>query len=254
MTTHDGNRFEEFFADRAYVTLKNLLYNYRLRKRAVHACRRGLKAGRILEVGSGLSPMVTDMQDIVYSELSFLALQSLRHSGLQGFYVVADAMNLPFKPGVFAQAVCSEVLEHLPEDRLAIGELARVIAGGGSLILTFPHRRDYFSCDDRFVGHFRRYDLPEMEKALRETGLTPVEIVKVLGPLEKLTMAIVVRMLTLFRQGARGAKATTGKGWPLLAPVFKWINRLYCLPIWLDCRLMPRCMAAVLLIRSVKIG
>ena len=60
MTSSRGNRFEDFFADDAYVSMKNLLYNYLLRKRAIRKCLLKQERGLILEVGSGLSPMVTD--------------------------------------------------------------------------------------------------------------------------------------------------------------------------------------------------
>ena len=60
MTRARDNRFEDFFADDAYVALKNHLYNYRLRKRAIKNSSQGQDSGLILEVGSGLSPVTTD--------------------------------------------------------------------------------------------------------------------------------------------------------------------------------------------------
>ena len=72
------------------------------------------EGGLILEVGSGLSPMVTDSDRVVYSELSFPALRTLKRMPEKGFLVAADAVHLPFKSGSFSQVICSEVLEHLP--------------------------------------------------------------------------------------------------------------------------------------------
>jgi hypothetical protein len=54
--------------------------------------------------------------------------------------------------------------------------MAAVIISGGSLILTFPHRRSYIAGDDRFVKHFRRYELGEMKTNLDEAGLETVEV------------------------------------------------------------------------------
>jgi SAM-dependent methyltransferase len=146
------------------------------------------KRDLILEVGSGLSPMMDDSERSVYSELSFPALLTLKRRQGGGYFVVADTTHLPFKAGSFSQVICSEVLEHLPEDRPAPREIASVLKPGGSLILTFPYRRSYFAGDDRFVNHFRRYELGEMKTNLDEAGLKAVEIQKVLGPLEKITM------------------------------------------------------------------
>jgi len=254
------NRFEDFFADGSYIALKNHLYNYRLRRRAVNQCLWGKGEGRVLEVGSGLSPIMRAPGRVVYSELSFQALKTLRGILPGGLFVAADAGHLPFKPGAFGQVVCSEVLEHIPDDRLAIGEMAAVLRRGGELVMTFPHRRGYFALDDRFVSHLRRYELPEMEARLREAGLEPVEVRKVLGPLEKVTMILAVWAARCLGRG----KPPGGEGepqaapgprrglWKVLVPVFGFLNGLFCLPLWLDARIVPRCLAAVLLIRSVK--
>lgn len=110
---------------------------------------------RVLEVGTGLSPMIDEFKQIVYSDLSFSALRTLKDFGRHGFFVVADAEHLPFKPCLFSQVVCSEVLEHLPEDQSALWEIAAVMSPRVSLILTFHHRRWYFAFDDRFVNHLQ---------------------------------------------------------------------------------------------------
>jgi ubiquinone/menaquinone biosynthesis C-methylase UbiE len=254
------NRFEDFFADDSYVALKNHLYNYRLRKRAVGKCIQGQGEELILEVGSGLSPMVTGSDRVIYSELSFSALRFLKKSQAKGSFVVADATHLPFKGESISTVVCSEVLEHLPDDRLALGQIAGVMKKRGELILTFPHRRGYFAVDDHFVNHFRRYELAEMEERLREVGLNPMETRKVLGPLEKVTMALVASVALLFqrfrtsKEDLQAKRDQTGKGglWAIIVPVFGMFNRLFCLPVWLDARLMPRCLSAVLLVRAVK--
>jgi len=38
----------------------------------------------------------------------------------------------------------------------------------------------------------------------------------------------------------------------ILGQFFKWANRFYMLPVWLDARIMPRSLAAVLLIKAEK--
>lgn len=256
MTAARGNRFEEFFAADAYVVLKNFLYNYILRKRAVGVCLQGVEKGLTLEIGSGLSPTVDDAQGVVFSDLSFTALKNLKDRRGIGMYVVADAGRLPFKPDSFTRIVCSEVLEHIPDDRPAFEEMAAILRRGGSLILTFPHRRGYFACDDRFVRHYRRYELSEMEDRLRGVGLIPVEIVKILGPLEKLTMILVTAGISAFgRLGiGRGTASGGGVGNRIILRTFIQLNRLFCLPVRLDNWLVPRAFSAVLLIRAVRPG
>ena len=67
--------------------------------------------------------------------------------------------------------MCSEVLEHIEDDRTALKELARVLRPSGDLIITFPHRKFYFARDDHFVKHFRRYELDEMKELIQAVGL-----------------------------------------------------------------------------------
>ena len=217
MSHFESNRFQDFFEDDRYVTLKNHLYNYLLRR---HAIERELKKERremVLEVGSGISPTVFPDNRVVYSDISLLALQTLKLSVGKGQYVVADGMRLPFKADTFSHTVSSEVLEHLEDDRKALQEIARVTRQGGSLVVTFPHRHFYFSHDDRFVNHFRRYELPEMECRLREAGLRPVSVRKVLGPLEKITMCTALFCFSVvqrWRAGERGqGKGVRGQRW-----------------------------------------
>jgi len=236
--------------------LKNYLYNYLLRRRAVRKCLQSKMGELILEVGSGLSPMMEASERIVYSELSFAALQTLKRRQGFGCFVVADATHLPFKAGSFSQVICSEVLEHLPEDRPALREIASAIEPGGSLILTFPHRHSYYAGDDRFVNHYRRYEMIEMKTNLEDVGLKTVEIQKVLGPLEKITMlsAIsLIRFLNRFQSGKRDDKrGNRAPSSGFLVTFFVWLNRLYCIPVWLDARLAPRCLSSVLLIVAVR--
>jgi SAM-dependent methyltransferase len=255
VTPTSNNRFEDFFADAAYISLKNHLYNYLLRRRAVRKHLKREVGELILEVGSGLSPMTEASDRIVYSEISFAALREMKRRQAGGYFVVADAARLPFRAGSFSQVICSEVLEHLPEDRIALREIRSVLKPGGSLILTFPHRCSYFAGDDRFVNHYRRYELTDMKTILDEAGLKVVEIQKVLGPLEKITMLSVISLIPLFerfRKGKRDDKRGQGTKAECLVALFGWLNRLYCLPVWLDAYLSPRCLSSVLLIRAIR--
>jgi ubiquinone/menaquinone biosynthesis C-methylase UbiE len=256
MTSNNENRFDDFFENEQYVSLKNYLYNYLIRKRAVEKAMQKEKKELVLEIGSGISPVLTSWDRIVYSDLSASALRMLKQIHGKGQYVVADAMNLPFEADYFSHVIASEVLEHLEDDRKSLREIARVTKPEGVLIVTFPHRHFYFAHDDRFVHHYRRYEIAEMVSRLEEVGFYPVDVRKVLGPLEKLTMLPVTVCASALQQlnQKKGLKKTQTPPPDILISLFKWLNRLYAGPAWIDAMVMPRSLSTVLLIKARKKG
>lgn len=254
--TSNDNRFVKIFGEPRYVKLKQHLYNYRLRKRAVRRCLRPENPAAVLEIGSGISPVATPAKGRVYSDLSFEAVKILKRNQKSGDHVVADGARLPFKPNCFSAVICSEVLEHMDDDRQALREMARTVKiPDGSVILTVPHRKGYFALDDRFVDHRRRYEIDDICQRLAAAGLKPVLIRKVLGPLEKFTMMAVIFSLTALsarkpgRKGAQSAPMENRMAW--VSRIFGWINHLYMGFVWLDAMIMPRSLSAVILLKSV---
>lgn len=83
-----------------------------------------------------------------------------------GVDVAGSAYELPFEDASFDLILCTEVLEHLETPHLALGEMYRVLAEGGELILTtrflYPIHDgpyDYF----RYTKHGLRYLLAGWE-------------------------------------------------------------------------------------------
>jgi SAM-dependent methyltransferase len=54
-------------------------------------------------------------------------------------YEVGDLMGLRWPDSSFDVAISCETIEHVPDSRRALAELARVLRGGGRLYLTFPN-------------------------------------------------------------------------------------------------------------------
>lgn len=254
MTDSPYNRFQDFFEDGTYIALKNYLYNYLLRKRAVEKAMRAEAKDLVLEIGSGISPVLTSWDRMVYSDLSAQAMDELKKTQGKGQYVVADATRLPFADCSFSHVIASEVLEHIPDDRCALAEISRVLKPDGALIVTIPHRQFYFAHDDRYVEHYRRYELKDLTALLKEAGMETVDVRKVLGPLEKITMCGVTLYASLLERRhqnrSAGPKRKALSRFTIL--MFKWLNRFYAAGVWLDAQIMPRPLATVLLIKARK--
>ena len=255
MPYHPDHGFQELFKKQPYLKLKNYLYNYLLRKRAVEKCLRHDRPELVLEVGSGISPLLSNIDNIVYSDVSFEALHTLKKTLKGGHCVVADATHLPFRPATFSHTLCSEVLEHIYDDRKALGELAGILKKpNGSLIVTVPHRKCYFGYDDLYVKHYRRYELAEIKVRLQAVGLSPVAIQKVLGPLEKITMLIATVLFSIVARRHPSPVATVdltaGRLTDGFGVVFEWLNIFYRGFVWLDAQIMPLSFSTVILIRS----
>lgn len=62
-----------------------------------------------------------------------------------------------------------DVLEHVEDDRLAIGEFARVLKPGGVAVVTVPAMQSLWSDWDEALHHYRRYYHPDLLKLFDRT-------------------------------------------------------------------------------------
>ncbi len=92
--------------------------------------------------------------------------------------VNGDIICLPFKDACFDKIICSEVLEHVPDDLRGISELVRVLKDDGTLAISVPSylpeticwklSRDYY---DKPGGHVRIYRAGELVSKLQQNNL-----------------------------------------------------------------------------------
>jgi SAM-dependent methyltransferase len=109
------------------------------------ALRQWLRAtpaqGAVLDLGTGVGgnlPLITRDRPAVGVEISTSAAHTARALGLAPV-TVADGSRLPFAPGSFAGAVCTEVLEHVDDPGDVFAEVARVLRPGGTALITTPN-------------------------------------------------------------------------------------------------------------------
>jgi SAM-dependent methyltransferase len=148
---------------------------YRGRRRVLDAVISGLALGpqtRILDAGCGSGRNMLDLArygEVTGIELSdtSVALACERHTGevLQG-----SILDMPFTTDSFDLAVCLDVVEHLQDDRQALSELRRVVAPGGSLLVTVPAYERLWSTHDEINHHHRRYNRRTLLQAAEDAG------------------------------------------------------------------------------------
>jgi SAM-dependent methyltransferase len=140
-------------------------------RHAYEAARRGadvvaLDAGR--DEVDGVSATFAAM-----AEAGELAEGLARVGTVQG-----DGLRLPFADATFDRVICSEVLEHLPDDRGAMRELARVLRPFGTMAVTVPRYGPElvnWALSDEYHavkgGHIRIYRRRQLFERLRASGL-----------------------------------------------------------------------------------
>ncbi len=88
-----------------------------------------------------------------------------------------DIQQLTFADNSFAFLMCNHVLEHIPDDRAALAECARVLMPGGLAVFTIPgdyHKQATWIFDKPDAnGHLRHYGLDVVDK-MRAAGFGTV--------------------------------------------------------------------------------
>ncbi len=142
---------------------------------------------RVLEIGSGtgnLTRRLVPRDAYVASDVNPLYLQTLRHLTADRPYLdvtltdVTEGASFPRIPGGFDTVVCLNVIEHVDDDRAALGNIRSVLAPDGKAIVLVPQGPELFGTLDEVLGHKRRYTEASLRKVAGEAGF---EVEEVLG-------------------------------------------------------------------------
>ena len=110
--------------------------------------------------------------------------------------VAGSVLEMPFEADSFDLAASLDVIEHLEDDLAALRELRRVVAPGGSLLVTVPAYQWLWSGHDEINHHFRRYTRRSLQRAGEAAGWQQVRTTYFNSLL--LPAAIVLRVLDRF--------------------------------------------------------
>jgi len=95
----------------------------------------------------------------------------------------ADACALPLDDESVDAVVSANVLEHVPDDELALAEIFRTMRPGAPAVIVIPLGPRNYDYYDRFLGHARRYARGELARKARAAGLLVREEVCLGAPL-----------------------------------------------------------------------
>jgi hypothetical protein len=139
--------------------------------------------------------------------------------------------------GRFELITCSEVVEHIPDDCLAVERVARLLAPRGTLVLTVPGGK--MSRFDQLIGHQRHYTSKRLRELSQHANLEPLEVLAWGFPFQNLyrTAVRVASRISMPKPGepakptpssGRGVSRVLGAGYSLfghaLKPLF-YLNR-----------------------------
>jgi SAM-dependent methyltransferase len=92
--------------------------------------------------------------------------------------VLGDALSLPYADETFDCVIASEILEHVPQDDVAIAELIRVLKVGGTLAISVPRWLPECVCwllSDEYHsnegGHVRIYRASQLRDKITSGGM-----------------------------------------------------------------------------------
>jgi len=148
---------------------------------------RQLLVGRIepgtvaIDAGTGTAEVVDVLRELgaapaVGTDYSLLALHYARRRTPTPPVLRSTAEHLPFADGSAHTLVSLEVIEHLDDDLTALAEYKRVLAPGGTLLITVPAYQWLWGDHDVTAAHRRRYSTRQLRNVLTAAGFD-VEII-----------------------------------------------------------------------------
>jgi SAM-dependent methyltransferase len=156
--------------------------------------------GRFLELGAGTGYMTERFLTRGFNGACYdlgehsriLLRENLAPHG-NHMQVVDSLDELP--PASFDYLFAFEVLEHIPDDNIAIAAWRRHLKPGGKILLSVPAHMRKYGKSDEIVGHVRRYEKEQLKNLLATAGFQNIRIVNYGFPITEITRSISNRLI-----------------------------------------------------------
>jgi SAM-dependent methyltransferase len=127
---------------------------------------------QILDAGCGSGRTLEELVD--YGEVSGLELNEdaaeVARDRHLGEVQIGRLEEVPWENDRFDLITCLDVLEHTPDDGVALRELLRVTKPGGWMLATVPAYQALWSSHDEANHHYRRYERATLRAAVADAG------------------------------------------------------------------------------------
>lgn len=132
------------------------------------------KSAAVLDVGTSTGSNLRLLADLGFARADGLEVSedAIRYCRAKGFtrLCCGDVCDLPFAGASFDLVLATDILEHVEDDRRAIGEIARVLRPGGHALITVPAFPSLWGLQDRVARHRRRYRMGQLRERLLAGG------------------------------------------------------------------------------------
>ena len=153
--------------------------------------------GRLLDVGCGTGRHLLELsrhtgalvgldfaiEDLRAMRYMFAITAKERPVAATVHIVRGGGERLPFPASSFDQVICTETLEHVPDDRAILCELMRVLRPGGVVAISVPDEyseRLLWRLSPRYRntpgGHVRIYRRKDIKRLMQEGGAQPFAV------------------------------------------------------------------------------
>ncbi|NEQ64720.1 MAG: class I SAM-dependent methyltransferase [Symploca sp. SIO2D2] len=143
----------------------------------------------ILEIGTGqgnFKRYLTSIKNYISLDIDSTVIERAQQRDSRGQYILANIADptclLQLQSFQVDTVLCTNVLEHIQDDRVAIENMVEILQDKGHLLLFVPAFPSLYSSMDRLAGHCRRYTKTSLVSLFQDTP-TKVEKLEYFNPI-----------------------------------------------------------------------